>query len=250
MDFTYKKYQELLISLKEKEYDFRTFESFCKGNNPNRFVMLRHDVDTRPLHSLQVAKIEYSLEIPASYYFRIVPKSNHPEIIKQIVALGHEIGYHYEDLTLAKGDSVLAIDLFKEHLEYFRQFYPVTTICMHGSPMSSYDNREIWDSYNYKEWNLIGEPYFDIDFQEIAYITDTGRKWNDLQSNRRDKVATSRHFQYRTTNDLIEALLKGYLPEKIMITTHPQRWTDNVIKWTQELVLQSIKNQIKKCMIR
>ena len=246
MDFTYRKYNELLQALQNKGYTFRTFESFCQGNTEGRFVMLRHDIDARPTHACQVAKIEDTMGIKATYYFRIVPQSNDPEAIKYIMSLGHEIGYHYEDLTLAKGNAAKAIDLFDKHLSYFRQFYPIKTISMHGSPILPYDNRDMWNSFDYHQWKIIGEPYFDIDYQHVAYLTDTGRRWNDTQSNRRDKVDSPYQFNFKTTDEVIDAIRRGHLPDQLMITTHPQRWSDNIIKWTQELIFQHIKNKIKQ----
>ena len=55
---------------------------------------------------------------------------------------------------------------------------PVKTICMHGSPLSKWDNRDLWKRYNYRDFGIIAEPYFDLDFDEVFYITDTGRSWN------------------------------------------------------------------------
>lgn len=246
MDFTYRKYRELLRVLQKQEYEFRTFESFCQGNREGRFVLLRHDIDARPSHAVHVATMEHALQISSTYYFRIVPKSNHPNAIRAIASMGHEIGYHYEDLAVAKGDAAKAIELFGKHLRYFQQFYPVKTISMHGSPTLPYDNRDMWESFDYHQWGIIGEPYFDIDYQHVAYLTDTGKRWNDTQSNRRDKVSSPYQFDFRTTDDMIQAIQRGYLPDKMMITTHPQRWTNNPIKWMQELVLQQIKNKIKQ----
>jgi len=77
---------------------------------------------------------------------------------------------------------------FCKNLEYFRTFYPVKTICMHGSPLSKYDNRDIWNKYDYKKLGLIGEPYFDIDFSKVLYLTDTGRCWDGDKVSVRDKV--------------------------------------------------------------
>ena len=69
-----------------------------KGHSP--IVILRHDVDRRPLNALTTAKLENELGIRGTYYFRIVPESFDETIIKQIAELGHEIGYHYEERTL------------------------------------------------------------------------------------------------------------------------------------------------------
>jgi hypothetical protein len=245
MDFTCRKYNELLRALQNTGYAFRTFESFCQGDQEGRFVILRHDIDARPSHACRFAKIEHALDVQATYYFRIVRESNNPEAIQFIASLGHEIGYHYEDLTLAKGDPAKAIELFAEHLHYFQQFYPIKTISMHGSPTSPYDNRDIWKTFDYHTWGIIGEPYFDVDFQHVAYLTDTGRRWNDTKSNRRDKVVSPYRFNLKTTDEIIHAIKLEQLPDKVMITTHPQRWNDNTLKWLQELVMQQIKNKIK-----
>jgi len=35
-----------------------------------------------------------------------------------------------------------------------------------------------------------------------------------------------------------------------MINTHPQRWTDNKIAWTNELLAQKLKNVVKKVLIK
>ena len=125
-----------------------------------------------------MAKLEHELGVSATYYFRIVQQSNKPDIIKKIAELGHEIGYHYEDLAFAKGDITLAKQTFKENLAYFRTFYPVKTVCMHGSSTSKYDNREFWKNFKLKDFNLIGEPYLTTDFNEVFYLTDTGYSWD------------------------------------------------------------------------
>ena len=251
MDFTTRKYKELLLSLQQQGYQFITFEQYCTQNKPTgQWVILRHDVDRKPQNSLATAQIEHSLGIRASYYFRIVPDSNQPEYIRQIAALGHEIGYHYEDMAIANGNAEKAFLHFQQQLAYFRQFYPVRTICMHGAPTSQWDGRELWKQYDYRSVNIIGEPYFDMDFSEVLYLTDTGRCWDGYNVSVRDKIPVyqdewvTQGLVYHTTNDLIRAIQVGQTPRRMMITTHPQRWTDNCWAWTKELLLQSVKNII------
>ncbi|MBO4773684.1 MAG: hypothetical protein J5516_02760 [Bacteroidales bacterium] len=103
MDFTLKKYRQLLWALQDNGYLFLTFEQYCCQKDDfeeTKFVVLRHDVDLKAENSLAAACIEAELGVKASYYFRVVPLSNRPEIIRNIAALGHEIGYHYEDMTI------------------------------------------------------------------------------------------------------------------------------------------------------
>jgi len=249
-DFTLKIYKELLISLQQAGYEFLTFEQFCEGKRAEKFIILRRDVDLRAENSLETAKIEHELGICASYYFRVVPQSNKPHIIKQIVDFGHEIGYHYEDLPLFKGNENQAITHFEKKLAYFRKFYPVRTICMHGSPTSKIDSKNIWKSISYRDFGIIGEPYFDIDFNKIFYLTDTGRSWNGERFSVWDKVQTSYSQRFSTTKEIIKAVNNSTLPKQIMMTMHPQRWTNNLVLWLWELVFQSFKNQIKQFLIK
>ena len=248
MDFTLKKYNKLLTSFLGAGYTFQTFEEFLQ-NPKDKVVILRHDVDLKALNSLKTAQIEQGLGIKSSYYFRVIPQSNQPDIIKQIIGLGHEIGYHYEDLSLFKGDENKAIKHFEKQLAYFRQFYPVKTICMHGSPMSKINNIDIWNNYNYKDFGLIGEPYFDIDFDKVFYLTDTGRCWDGQKYSVRDKVNTIFKQSYHTTDEIIKAVSTGDIPNQIMITTHPQRWSDNLMEWCKELIVQNVKNCIKQIIV-
>ena len=34
--------------------------------------------------------------------------------------------------------------------------------------------------YNYRELDIIAEPYFDVYWNEVYSLTDTGRRWNVL----------------------------------------------------------------------
>jgi len=135
-----------------------------------------------------MARLEDEMGIKATYFFRTIPHTFKPEIIKEIADLGHEIEYHYENLTTCGGDLRLSIDNFRLNLEKLRKLYPVKTICMHGSPLSKYDNRLMWDKYDYRDYGIIGEPYFDVDFSEVLYLTDTGRRWDGDEVSVRDKV--------------------------------------------------------------
>jgi hypothetical protein len=247
-DFTLSSYELLLRSLQKRDYHFLTFEEYLTVPEKKKVVILRHDVDDLPQNSHNTALLENSLGIKASYYFRIVKQSNHPEVIRSIAALNHEIGYHYEDLALANGDHKKALAGFEENLAYFRQYYPVRTICMHGSPMTAWDNRKLWENYKYSNYGIIGEPYFEIDFSKFLYLTDTGRRWNGEKVSVRDKVKSGNNQEFRTTFDIVNKV--GELPNQIMITTHPQRWENNLLPWMKELVFQNLKNQIKRLVVK
>ena len=101
-----------------------------------------------PGNSLKTARLENELGIKATYFFRTIPHTFKPEIIKEIAGMGHEIGYHYENLATCGVYLRLSIDDFRLNLEKLRKVYPVKTIYMHGSPLSKWDNRDLWKKYN------------------------------------------------------------------------------------------------------
>ena len=242
------------MALKSKGYFFSTFTNFFKDNNLEN-IILRHDVDKLPENSLQFAKIQYSYNIRGTYYFRIIPKIFNDLIIRKIADLGHEIGYHYETMDTCKGNIDLAYDVFCRNLEKLRRITEIKTISMHGSPLSKYDNREIWKKYDYKKLGIIGEPYFDVDFNEVLYLTDTGRRWDGWKASVRDKVPLQEQWikkdlVFHSTKNIIKACKQDNLPDKIMMNFHPQRWHDDRWPWMKELIWQNVKNVGKYWLIR
>ncbi|MCC6459897.1 MAG: hypothetical protein IT260_05485 [Saprospiraceae bacterium] len=248
-DFSTVVYRHLLDRLKAANYSFQTFSGYLQSPQP-RTILLRHDVDDRKLHSLQFARIQHEKGIVGSYYFRMVPESYDEGVIREIYELGHEVGYHYEDMDFAKGDPHKAIRLFEQHLEKLRNVVPVQTICMHGSPRSKYDNKDVWKHYQYRDYGLIGEPYFDLDFKKVFYLTDTGRRWDGHSVSVRDKVADHFKLHFHTTQDIIHSVNQGHFPATAMLNFHPQRWTDHYLTWVMDKQKQRVKNTAKYWLIK
>ncbi len=255
MDFTPQKYRELVETLLGHGYQSITYADYCQMRQdgvelPERFVILRHDVDLHAKRSAVIAKIEAAAGAKAVYYFRVIPESNQPDVINEIAGLGHEIGYHYEDMTICNGDDVQAFSHFCKQLGYFRKFYPVKTICMHGSPRSQYDAKDLWKSHSFSSLQIIGEPYLTTDFEDVFYLTDTGRCWDGAKFSVRDKVEQPFNLSFHTTDEIIRTINENKLPQHLMITTHPQRWIDAKGAWVIEWVKQNLKNQIKRIIIK
>ena len=254
MDFTIKTYYTLLAALQNQGYAFQPLADFLQRPR-ERVVVLRHDVEKRYENALQFASMQHKLGIRGSYYFRILNGKFQREIIARVADMGHEIGYHYDDLSHCRGDHAQAIRRFELHLAMLREIAPVQTICMEGAPLSNHDNRDLWKHYNYRDYGIIGEPYFDVDFSKVMYLTDTGRRWDGGNVSVRDKIVGSRQKvvgrkKFRSTKDVINAGSEGGLPEQMMITVHPQRWTDRFGPWLWELVWQNVKNVVKAYRVR
>lgn len=250
MDFTIKKYCQLLDALDA----VRT---------SGLAVQLRHDVDLLPQYSLRIAQLEAEHGLRAIYYFRAVPESWDEAIILKIKDLGHEIGYHYESLTTCDGDVDAAYQDFICNLNRLSALVgnPICSICMHGSPKSPYDSKDIWQKYDYHALGVTHEPYLDTDFSTTFYLTDTGRRWDGHKVSVRDKIPifqdqwVCQGLSFHTTDQVIQALGDADSPlrrnfRSIMITTHPQRWMPFGVGWVKELLLQNLKNIVKKIVVR
>ncbi len=245
MDFTLKIYKKFLTTLQATGYTIYTFEDYLKIDKlAEKFVILRHDVDEYPEIALQMAEVEHTLGIKSTYYFRIIKRSNNPEIIKKIVTLGHEVGYHYEDVSFAKGDIELSKKTFLINLEYFRSFYPVKTVCMHGSSASKHDNRCIWEYVKLENYGLIGEPYITTDFNKVFYISDTGRAWDREKYRTRDIIVNQVHLNLHSTKHIIKSIINNEFPNQIMLLAHTL-WTNNFFLWLWILIRSVLLNKFK-----
>jgi len=135
------------------------------------------------------------------------------------------------------------------------------------------------NNYDYKQPGILAEPCFDINFNQLYYITDTGRRWDGDKFNVRDKPVkpptvrgrsltlevkpdgagrptkenpvTNPDFlklRFHSTHDIIKAVENDQFPKRAMLNFHPQRWNDKPLPWLKELVWQNIKNQGKRML--
>jgi len=183
-------------------------------------------VDRRPENALRMADLEAEIGIngtPSTYYFR--RSTFNQDIIERIYNLGHEIGYHYEVMDKARGDVGVAHALFNSELERLRCWVPVKTCAAHGNPLTKYDNREFFESFDPGQFGLVGEA------EKVGgeYITDTGR----------DKP------EYNL-KDWPEGDGAGVTVD-IYYNIHPERWNDG-LAWYRQWVFDWGCNLVKRCI--
>lgn len=230
-DFSLAKYDALCAALAESGYASRTIGDHLAGSDgATPFVLLRHDVESDPGQAVRMAGVERRHGLVATYFFRVKARPYDLSAIAPIVAAGHEIGYHYETLTQARGDRARARVLFGQALETLRRHAPVRVASMHGSPMLPWDNRAIWEDAQPADFGLIGEVYRDIDYGRVAYFTDTGRTWHPSRYNIRDRAPAPPRDVVETTDELVALLRSRRLPE-VSILTHPERWPATSAGW-------------------
>jgi hypothetical protein len=233
-DFSIAVYEELLAEIVRTGRQVLALrEYFGQRQGGSAFFILRHDVDRRPSNALKMARLEDSLGIHSTYYFRVNRRVFKADIIREIAELGHEVGYHYEVLDKAHGKVSLAERIFVDELDRLREVTEVSTACMHGNPLSPWDNRDFWKHYALSQFGLVGEAYISVRERDLCYVTDTGRAWNRGGFNLRDHFPegwVSLMPSLAGTRQLILSIRKGEA-KKIYLQVHPNRWSWNRLEW-------------------
>ena len=114
LDFTEERYAEIL-DLASSKFSFHLISQIPETSIGT--ALWRHDVDFSPQRALAMAKMESERNIVATYY--VQPSSRfysifEPEIIailREISAMGHEIGLHFDPSIYPKGDLVSRLRL-------------------------------------------------------------------------------------------------------------------------------------------
>ncbi len=246
LDFTLGKYAEFCAAIRTLSCPVMTVKQFLEAGQPEDFVLiLRHDVDRSLQSAVRMAELEAAYGLHATYYLRIARAVFRAPEITYLSRLGHEVGYHYEVLTKARGSKQRAIALFAQELEQFRHLVPVDTISMHGSPLMPWNNLDIWQTYDFKDYGLLGEAYLSINYWNVYYFTDTGRRWDAERYNLRDRVASRKPpRRIHTTDDLISFLIETR-DGPVLINTHPNRWAANRATWLISAASDWVINRAK-----
>tara|TARA_B100001996_G_C18562265_1_gene555052 strand:+ start:96 stop:875 length:780 start_codon:yes stop_codon:yes gene_type:complete len=245
-DFTIFKYIELINFFSKNNIPTYTFKEWLELK-PKNGVLLRHDVDRKAKNSLDFAYELNRHNRRGTFNFRTTKSSYKVETIKKISSMKNEIGYHYEDYSDCKGSMPDALKSFEENLSKIRNICSVDTITMHGSPLSRFDNRDMWLSNDFKSYKLIGEGYLSIDYKNIYYFTDTGRTWGNTTSNIRDKVNNSKIVKEKisSTNELIN-FINNNRDESFVLVFHPERWASTLIDYIFQFIFDKITSIIKR----
>ena len=257
MSFYLSEYFSLLEELQKNSYCLRNISSFfnaashkhskcTSGDSPQQSsCILRHDVDRRPDAALAMARAEQKRSIQSTYYFRCDRYGNfQKDYIAAIADMGHEIGYHYEDLSRAGGKNSLAINRFTQNLARLRVHANCQTVAMHGAPLSKHHNEDLLRHHRLAEFGLSSDA--SLSFEEITclYVTDTGGKWMS-ESNLRDFAGVPYNIMFSSvfSSDFFNDL-KNFKP-LIYLSTHPERWANNRLQYAVIKSVDTGTNMVK-----
>ena len=95
-------YDAILETAGAHGYHFLFFDAFTNGRPNGKFCLLRHDIDYAPEWTLNLANIEATHGVHATYFFQICAKTYNLReaptcrAVKTLHDLGHKVGLHFD----------------------------------------------------------------------------------------------------------------------------------------------------------
>lgn len=201
-NFTLDTYTKLLKYF-QQTHNYTLFKEYSQSVDQHT-MLLRHDIDYSLKHAYEVAKLEAKLGIKSTYFllfsspfYNMLDEEN-IHLAKQIAALGHEIGLHYDVTVISKGSEKNPSALFEAEINLLSILIdqPIKSIAMHNPSISGEDI--------FRETDYIN-TYSEEFVKDMGYFSDSCMAWR---------------------NNFIDHLDKNSFPKKIQLLIHPILWTE------------------------
>jgi hypothetical protein len=203
VDFTEAAYRELLKTARGR-YAFRPFAAALTMADG---ILWRHDIDMSPHRALALARIERDEGVTASYFVHLhsnfynVLETDVVAKLKEVAALGHEIGLHFDPQfrRLAPGDHagiVRAISLERDIL-HDAIGAPVVAVSFHDPDLAGFTDLG--------EDSIAGlvNAYGPRLRKEFTYCSDSNGYW-----------------RFKAIGDVLRE--PGHV--RVQVLTHPEWW--------------------------
>jgi len=166
------------------------------GDFPDKYIILRHDVDYDLDAALRLAVLENKYDIHATYFLLLTADMYNvmnSTIITDLWTLGHRVGLHYD---IAK-DS----DVFRQsEILSIKGGGYISEIAAHNPSVNGKDK--------FRSGKWLNSAYADKFTKETTYISDSCSKWK---------------WDWTV------------IPDKIQLNTHPINWSDTETERYQKL---------------
>lgn len=236
-------------------FEYKKWDEFCKKLcdagiigipackiQKEKYLVLKHDVETDVSRALELAKIEHKYGHCGSFYVQayLMQKPENTEMLREMQSYGAEISYHYDVMDSNKGDIEKAISEFEENRQIFEgSGFRIVTVCQHGNPVVERvgytSNRDFFRNAAVQErYPEIADIM--VDFKEkfetdYTYYSDAGRKfkmiYDPINNDRVD--SEDKNIEYENLDELFEVIKNG---NNAIVSTHPHRWCKSAVEYT------------------
>lgn len=209
-NFSFNHYNELMESVRENGYR----PIFFHEDDDGKCVLVRHDIDQDIESAYELAKIEHLNGVKATYFlwlnspFYNIFDVKYSNIIKDILALGHEIGLHFDE-TAYVIDNLLQMQQYIDKEKEIMESYFETSI-----KSVSFHRPSNFILQNDVEIKELANTYSKKFFKDFKYISDSRGIWRE---------------------GCLCNLLKENKYEKIQVLTHPIWWNERPLNNHQSI---------------
>ena len=212
-----------------------TAEQAITMSSDERFIVLKHDVESNVSKAYKLASIEHKYGISGSFYVQAYLLNDPINVhkLKEMQSWGHEISYHYDVLDANAGDFEKAESDFAKFVNmFFANGFYFKTICQHGNPVKNRagysSNRDFFRNPEIRS-HFPGLVDVVVNFsqyikQDYKYISDAGYKWNIItEPETNDLHPDVKNVPVGNFRKLSKLLDEENI--SFVISTHPHRWS-------------------------
>jgi hypothetical protein len=155
-----------------------------EGEPPQKLIVNRVDVDFSLVKADRLRALFDALGIKGSFFIRLHAKEYNPfdfenyQVVRRLIASGHELGYHSEVVDQSVIWSEDALDNLRRDIAVMNAMYGVSVqgVASHGG-MTGHNNLDFWQGKAAEDLGLLYEAYepngrFGL-FNNSLYVTDS-----------------------------------------------------------------------------
>lgn len=215
MEFTYQAYTSLLALLREQGYSFCDYHHYAEYP---RCVILRHDIDTSLEQAVRLAELEAEKGVKSTYFVLLRTDFYNPasqrsqKQLHHILALGHEIGLHFDEAAYGKelaGEEIIQNIIKECGLLSALLETEVSTVSMHRPSKATLEAD--------LEIPGITNSYGKTFFHDFKYLSDSRRRWREpvldiIRSGEYDRLHILTHaFWYHDADESISETVGAFV---------------------------------------
>jgi hypothetical protein len=221
-EFTLLAYERLLMLAKSKF----SFKSYTEVQDCTDFIVWRHDIDLSLDQALKLARLEKKHGIQATYFVHLHNEfynaldARSGMIIREIIALGHHIGLHFDvqHYTIQSCETLNHWLLFEKNVLETLFLTPIDVFSFHNTTeysMTLEDDKYAGmintysryfkqcvaycsDSNGYWRYRALEDVLADEGIHQLQVLTHPGW-WTELELKPREKIKHHAAMRYETT---------------------------------------------------